>query len=144
MKREALLDCLATARARYDQAWARTSVDLAIQVCWRARPLAGAAQRVHRAPVSRAPACRSSEPGCSAACDGQCEPIGQETRRHACQGALADLLSFSQTPRWTAVPDAAGGLPAVTWCAGLAAAPVCTAAGLAVLASYVMWRLWKP
>ena len=31
MKREALLDCLETARARYDQAWARTSVDLAIQ-----------------------------------------------------------------------------------------------------------------
>lgn len=32
MKREALLDCLATAQGRYDQAWARTSVDLAIQV----------------------------------------------------------------------------------------------------------------
>ena len=31
MKREALLDCLASAQARYDQAWARTSVDLAVQ-----------------------------------------------------------------------------------------------------------------
>ena len=31
MKREALLDCLDTARSRYDQAWARTSVDIAIQ-----------------------------------------------------------------------------------------------------------------
>ena len=32
MKREALLDCMATAQSRYDQTWARTSVDLAIQV----------------------------------------------------------------------------------------------------------------
>ena len=31
MKREALLDCFDTARGRYDQAWARTSVDIAIQ-----------------------------------------------------------------------------------------------------------------
>jgi hypothetical protein len=33
MKREALLDCFDTARGRYHQAWARTSVDIAIQAC---------------------------------------------------------------------------------------------------------------
>lgn len=32
MKREALLDCLDTARSRYGLAWARTSTDIAIQV----------------------------------------------------------------------------------------------------------------
>ena len=32
MKREALLDCLDTARDCYRHAWARTSVDIAIQV----------------------------------------------------------------------------------------------------------------
>ena len=32
LKREALLDCLDTARACYNNAWARTSVDLAIEV----------------------------------------------------------------------------------------------------------------
>ncbi len=34
LKREALLDCLDTARACYHNAWARTSVDLAIEVRW--------------------------------------------------------------------------------------------------------------
>lgn len=32
MKRDALLDCLDTARSRYGLAWARTSTDIAIQV----------------------------------------------------------------------------------------------------------------
>ena len=32
MKRQALLDCIHAAKERYPQAWARTSVDLAIQV----------------------------------------------------------------------------------------------------------------
>ena len=32
MKRQALLDCIQAAKERYPQAWARTSVDLAIQV----------------------------------------------------------------------------------------------------------------
>lgn len=32
MKREALLDCFATMKACYGRAWARTSVDLAIEV----------------------------------------------------------------------------------------------------------------
>ena len=32
MKREAVLDCFAAARAAYKHAWARTSVDLAIEV----------------------------------------------------------------------------------------------------------------
>lgn len=32
MKRDALLDCLDTARDCYRHAWARTSVDIAIQV----------------------------------------------------------------------------------------------------------------
>lgn len=32
LKREALLDCLDTARGGYAHAWARTSVDLAIEV----------------------------------------------------------------------------------------------------------------
>ena len=31
MKRQALLDCVLAAQARYSQPWARTSVDLAIQ-----------------------------------------------------------------------------------------------------------------
>lgn len=33
MKRDAVLDCLDTARSRYGLAWARTSTDIAIQVC---------------------------------------------------------------------------------------------------------------
>lgn len=33
MKREALLDCFDTMKACYGRAWARTSVDLAIEVC---------------------------------------------------------------------------------------------------------------
>lgn len=32
MKREALLDCFDTMKACYGKAWARTSVDLAIEV----------------------------------------------------------------------------------------------------------------
>ena len=32
MRRQALLDCIHAAKERYPQAWARTSVDLAIQV----------------------------------------------------------------------------------------------------------------
>lgn len=44
LKREALLDCLDTARGCYRHAWARTSVDLAIEVGSRGagNPMAGA------------------------------------------------------------------------------------------------------
>ena len=42
LKRDALLDCLDTARGCYAHAWARTSVDLAIEVGAPARVACGA------------------------------------------------------------------------------------------------------
>ncbi|KAK9838128.1 hypothetical protein WJX81_002944 [Elliptochloris bilobata] len=47
LKREALLDCLDTARGCYGHAWARTSVDLAIEEVWKARDKFCESQQPH-------------------------------------------------------------------------------------------------